>query len=252
LFLRFLLGTLFVWAVLWATRHRLVYDARMLRMSAIATLFWYLGYVLQTVGLNYTTASNSAFITVLYVVFVPLFLRRFHWKTWTSAGLAMVGVWCLADPSLVLNWGDVLSLGCAAAFAAHMVVLESYTRSGDPVSLTAWQFLLITAALLPTMMFEGPSISAFVPTPTLLLALTITGLLATLAFGIQIWAQRLLPAQRIALIFAVEPACAAWLAWYFLGEQLPAKGWVGSGLILAAVVWGTLSEPSHTTPAEAR
>jgi drug/metabolite transporter (DMT)-like permease len=52
------------------------------------------------------------------------------------------------------------------------------------------------------------------------------------------WVQRIVPAQQVALIFASEPAYAAWLSWYFLGETMDAQGWIGSGLILLAVVVG--------------
>ena len=76
LFLRFLLGLIVVCAVLALMRRRLVKDSFTLRISLIATGWMFLGYVLQTVGLRFTTASNSAFITVLYVVFVPLYVRR--------------------------------------------------------------------------------------------------------------------------------------------------------------------------------
>jgi drug/metabolite transporter (DMT)-like permease len=51
-----------------------------------------------------------------------------------------------------------------------------------------------------------------------------------------------LPAQQVALVFSLEPAFAAWLSWYFLGEQMNAQGWLGSGLILAAVVIGGLTQ----------
>ena len=68
LFLRFLLGTCVVFAVLMLMRRGLTRNAEMLRMSMVASCWLFLGYVLQTVGLHLTTASNSAFITVLYVV----------------------------------------------------------------------------------------------------------------------------------------------------------------------------------------
>ncbi|TLY18595.1 MAG: DMT family transporter, partial [Nitrospirae bacterium] len=78
-------------------------------------------------------------------------------------------------------------------------------------------------------------------TPTLVWALVITGVLATaLAFCVQVWAQRVVPAQRVALIFALEPALAAWFAWLVLGERLDTMGWVGSGLITAGVLIGTM------------
>ena len=51
--------------------------------------------------------------------------------------------------------------------------------------------------------------------------------------------QQLLPAQQVALLFAVEPAIAAWLAWYFLGENLDAQGWFGSVMILGGVLLGS-------------
>jgi drug/metabolite transporter (DMT)-like permease len=68
--------------------------------------------------------------------------------------------------------------------------------------------------------------------------LGVTGGLATGAFAVQMWAQQIVPAQQVALVFASEPAYAAWLSWYFLGESLDRAGWIGSGLILAAVVLG--------------
>jgi drug/metabolite transporter (DMT)-like permease len=71
-----------------------------------------------------------------------------------------------------------------------------------------------------------------------LIGLGVTGVLATLAFAVQMWAQQHIPAQQVALLFASEPAYAAWLSWYFLGETLDLQGWIGSALILLAVVIG--------------
>lgn len=151
LFLRFLLGLMLVLAILLIARRGLVRDSFTLRISFIATCWLFLGYVLQTVGLSFTTASNSAFITVLYVVFVPLYLRRMGLHAWVSTGIALVGLWLLVRPSASANWGDLMTLASAAAFAAHIVCLERYTRIVDPISLFAWQLLFITLAMLGTM-----------------------------------------------------------------------------------------------------
>lgn len=239
LFLRFLLGLFVVLAVLLPVRGRLAWDAYTMRISLIATGWLFLGYVLQTVGLRFTTASNSAFITVLYVVFVPLYLRRLGFHMWLSSGIALIGLWFLVRPTASANWGDLMTLASAAAFAAHMVCLERYTRTADPVSLFVWQLFFMTLALLGAMWWEHPTASMFEPSRTLIVGLVVTGVLATGAFAVQMWAQRLLPAQQIALLFAVEPAVAAWLAWYFLGETLDAVGWLGSVMILAGVLLGS-------------
>jgi drug/metabolite transporter (DMT)-like permease len=110
--------------------------------------------------------------------------------------------------------------------------------------------------MLLAMVWEHPTLSSFEPTTVLLIGLAVTGVLATLAFAVQMWAQQLLPAQQVALIFSLEPAYAAWLAWYFLGESLDWLGWVGSGLILVAVIVGSLGQsvvesdrPLQTSPA---
>jgi drug/metabolite transporter (DMT)-like permease len=238
LFLRFLLGALLVGGGYLLWRLRLHREPAVLRASAIATCWLFLGYVLQTVGLRYTTASNSAFITALYVVIVPLILRRFDRRVWVATGIATVGLWLLVKPSASGNIGDLLTLGCALAFAAHIACLERFTREVDAPSLFAWQMMASVVLLFPTMLIEQPPVGAFAPTTLLFIALGVTGGLATGAFAIQMWVQRIVPAQQVALIFASEPAYAAWLSWYFLGETLDTQGWVGSGLILLAVVVG--------------
>ncbi|SPP63186.1 DMT family transporter [Nitrospira lenta] len=240
LFLRFLLGAVLVGLCLVLMARPVSVDRAVLRASAIATGWLFLGYVLQTVGLGYTTASNSAFITTLYVVFVPLILRRFGSRSWVAAGIATVGLWCLVKPTTSVNVGDLLTLGCALAFAAHMACLERYTRELDATSLFLWQLVAMSGLLFVAMVWEHPTVSAFEPTTVLLIGLAVTGVLATLAFAVQMWAQQLLAAQQVALIFSLEPAYAAWLAWYFLGESLDWLGWVGSGLILIAVIIGSL------------
>ena len=225
-------------------------EPAVLRASAIATCWLFLGYVLQTVGLNYTTASNSAFITALYVVLVPLILRRFARRVWVATGIATVGLWLLVQPSASGNLGDLLTLGCAMAFAAHIACLERLTREVDAPSLFAWQMMASVVLLLPPMLIEQAPAQAFAPTALLLVGLGVTGGLATGAFAVQMWVQRIVPAQQVALIFASEPAYAAWLSWYFLGETLDSQGWVGSGLILLAVVVGAYGrDPRLSSPA---
>ena len=68
----------------------------------------------------------------------------------------------------------------------------------------------------------------------------------------QIWAQRFVRAQRVALIFIMEPVCAAWMAWYVLDEHLGPRGWIGSALILVAVLLGSVlrSGPHMAAPVQ--
>lgn len=247
MFVRFFLGCLLVALAVFALRRRIWYDPATLRMSFIATVFLFLGFALQTEGLVTTTASKSAFITVQYVFLVPLLLRRFEPRTWAAAALSLAGLWLLVDPQGEMTRGDLLTLGCAAAYAGHISCLESFTQKSDPLSLFLWQLVMITVAMFPAMLWERPGADAFALTPLLLSALLVNGVFATGAFAIQVWAQKRLPAPRVALIFSLEPLFAAWLAWLFLDEQLSGRGWVGSMLIVGAVLWGTLG-PAASAP----
>ena len=239
LFLRFLLGTLAVGIVFVCLRQPFRCDAPTLRMAAIASAFLFVGYATQTVGLRYTTASNSAFITALYVVLVPLFLKRFDARLWTALALAVAGLWLLIRPSADMKVGDLYTLAAAVAFALHIIVVETYARRSDFASVSAWQLVMVTGVLVAPAVAEGYRPGAIEFTPVLVWALVITGVGATaLAFFVQVWAQRYVPAQRVALIFALEPALAAWLSWLVLGEQLDAAGWAGSGLVTAGVLIG--------------
>jgi drug/metabolite transporter (DMT)-like permease len=238
LLLRFFLGTLLV--LLWCAiyRHRLHCDRAVLRAGALTTVFLFLGYLLQTVGLGHTTASNSAFLTALYVIFVPLILMRIDRRVVSATAIAVVGLWLLVKPDTSMNVGDLMTCGCAVAFAGHIICLERFTRQVDAPSLLVWQMVAMTVLFLPAPWWEETTSSAFSPTAVLLIGLGVTGVLATLAFAVQMWAQQLVPAQQVALLFASEPAYAAWLSWYFLGETLDVQGWIGSALILVAVVIG--------------
>lgn len=241
LFLRFLVSTVVIVVGILVVRQGVRWDRDSLRMAGIAATFLFAGYVTQTIGLRYTTASNSAFITALYVVFVPLFLRRFDRRLWMALALALAGLWLLIRPSAEINKGDLYTLAGAVAFALHIMTVEAFAVRSDVGSFTVWQLIFVTVALVGPARMEGLSAATLELTPSLCFALVITGVLATaLAFVVQVWAQRQVPAQRVALIFALEPALAAWLAWLVLGEQLNAAGWVGSGLIMVGVVIGTM------------
>jgi len=241
LFLRFCLGAFLVVVGMLLLGFPFRREPCVLRASAIATVWLFLGYLLQTVGLWYTSASNSAFITALYVVFVPLVLRRFGRRVCLATSIAMGGLWLLVKPAIAMNVGDLLTLGCAMAFAAHIACLERFTREVDAPSLFTLQMVAMAVIFFPAMMLEGAPAEAFAPTAALLVGLGITGGLATGAFAVQVWAQRLIPAQQVALVFASEPVYAAWLSWYFLGESLDLQGWIGSGLIVAAIVIGAFA-----------
>jgi len=212
----------------------------------IGTLMW-LGYEFQTAGLLYTSASKSAFVTGISVVLVPLFLAVFwrrHVNRYTLAGVcaACVGLYLLCIPPTqglsigTLNRGDLLTLGCAIAFAFQIIVLGRSAQHYDfahlvPVEITVcalWMLISIPIA-------ERHAFIRF--SPTVLWALAITALLGTVAsFIIQAWAQRFTPPTHAALIFSLEPVFAGLTSYFLIGERLGPRSLLGAALILVGVL----------------
>jgi drug/metabolite transporter (DMT)-like permease len=212
------------------------------------------GYAFQTVGLQYTSASTSALLTYMLVVFVPaiafvVLRRRPHPLTLVGIGLAMVGLFLLTNDaggragdggSGGFGWGEVLTLGCAVAFAVHILILAETADRHDPVRFTCIQVTTVGAISLGCALgqaafagnaraatdFDGPALGAAV----------FTGIFATAAaFLAMTWAQRSVSPSRAALILLLEPVFAAAIG-AATGEPIHAGVAMGGALILAAVV----------------
>ncbi|HZT72842.1 MAG TPA: DMT family transporter [Terriglobales bacterium] len=214
--------------------------------GALVGLFMALGYAFQTMGLEYTTPAKSAFLTGLSVIIVPFYaavwLRRAPGAgTYCGALLALAGLYFLAFARgagggwTAANWGDLLTLACAAAFAGHIVALGEFT-----VRFPFEQLAVLQVGFAALFTSAGALAIEHIRlrwTPELIAALAITAVLATaLAFTVQAWAQQFTPASHTAIVFAAEPVFA-WVTSLSLGlEAFTAQVALGAGLILAAIV----------------
>ena len=111
------------------------------------------GYLFQTIGLQYTSTSVSAFVTYLLVVLVPLLsavaLRRMPSSpTLVGVGLATVGLFLLTGKGVSLGKGELLTMGCALCFALHILVLADVAPRFDTLRLNAVQLAVVGAACL--------------------------------------------------------------------------------------------------------
>ena len=210
--------------------------------AAVIGLLLFAAYVLQTVGLQYTTAPKSAFLTGLSIVMVPLLaalVYRIRPRIWEVAGVLAdtlgMGLMTLEGPIGSISRGDLLTLGCAVAFAAHIVATGHFAgQIGHEVLSFAQAGAAAVAAWSLVRWVETPRIQW---QPMVVWAILIGGLLCTaLAFTIQAWAQRYTTSTRTALIYALEPV-VAWITSYFLaGEGLSGQAAAGAALILSGVL----------------
>ena len=201
------------------------------------------GFAFQTIGIQYTTAARSAFITGMYVIFTPLLsillrLRRPSINSILGAVLALSGLHLLTNPSAGgggFGRGEFLTLLCAIAFSGHLIAVDHYTRRHDRAAIAFLQVAVVAClAIGPALLFEQ---TRFVATKGLFAALAVTSVLGTaLAFWILNMVQAWTSPTRAAIIFAAEPVFAALTSWLVEGEVLRGVALVGAGLILSGML----------------
>jgi drug/metabolite transporter (DMT)-like permease len=202
----------------------------------------FLGYLLQTAGLERTTATNAGFITGLYVVFVPLlalalFRRRTGWPAWVAVGVSLIGLALLSIPGfddLNPRFGDLLVLAGAVAWAGHVVAIGFFATRHSPIVLSLAQ-MAVTAGLHLVVAAPG----GLDPRGAVEIwhLLVITGVIGSgLGYTLQVFAQESISSTRAVVVLAGESVAAAAFSYVWLGERLLAHQWVGASLVLVAMV----------------
>jgi drug/metabolite transporter (DMT)-like permease len=210
---------------------------RVLRVGVLIGFALAAGYLLQTIGLETTSPGNAGLLTGLFVVFTPLidgiFGARIPPRTIVSALLALVGTALLTGSGFsVPSVGDLLVIGCAVAFALHIVLLSRWAPGLPPTALAMVQML--TAAVLFS---AGAAPRFYLPPTGVWFAIVLTGVLASaLGFLIQTWAQTHISASRTALILVTEPAWALLAAIVLAGQHFGLLQASGAALLLLAIV----------------
>ena len=242
---RFTLATIFLMAFF--SRRIFPLTRRQIARGLVLGVFLFLGFVAQTVGLTMTTASRSAFITGMMVVFVPLLqvvIERRSPRIGNLVGVAVVtaGLWLLTSPAgAALGTGDVLTMVCAVLFAVYIVYIDVVAHEMSALQLTFIQmasnaiFALAGSALLDTL-------PARVPASTVIAVLYLTVFATVLTTFMQTRFQKETSPTRAAVIFTIEPVFAALSAALVLGEQIGVGGAAGGGLIIGGVLLSELSD----------
>src|SRR5689334_24969509 len=200
------------------------------------------GYLLQTFGLKYTSLATSGFITGLYVPMVPMLSAAIYRRApgaseWIGVTLAAIGMsfLTLQSVSLSIGLGELLTLGCAFAFAWHMLALAHFSRKLGTDWLSFIQIASCAVIGLSSFWFVEPVVLRW--TPAVIVALGVTSVFATaLAFWIQTWGQARTTATRAAVIFSLEPVFAWLTSWLLEGEILTGRAVAGAICILVGIL----------------
>ncbi|MBL8725422.1 MAG: DMT family transporter [Planctomycetes bacterium] len=214
-----------------------------------------LGYLLQTVGMQGTSASMGGFLAGLIVPLVAIggrfvFGARFGPRSVAGLFLGMAGVACLCWPSgdpaqTDTPLGIGLQIGSSLSYAGHVLLLSRFGKDAPTVAFCLWQLVVValagSAAALVSGELAAPGQSEVVVTWGLGAAILYLGVLATaLGIGVQSLVQHRVPPVHLALLFATQPLFAAFFGWLALADALGPVQLLGGAVIIAGVVLTSL------------
>lgn len=212
------------------------FDWGCFRGGLFAGLFYGLGIWFQGWGTRFTSASNSAFITGLNVLFVYVYTalatRSFPRELFYSLLLGLSGLYLITSPGSLSGIGDLLVLIGAFMWAGQIIVFDKYSYC-NPLILSYYMF--IPSLLYNIALIIGPRrINGL--NPTNLLLLTYLAIACSIgAITLQAYGQKKVPPETTATIFLLEPILAAIYSNITLHETLQPKQILGAALILAAI-----------------
>ena len=201
-----------------------------------------LGSYLQQYALQYTKIGNAAFLTILYVPFVPIISRFFlkrkiHWSIWLSVSICLAGSYFLTiQNNFEAQFADILVVICAVFFALHCILIDEYFEIVDaPFTLATTQFFLCFIISLPLIfIFENPTIEGIYKE---IFELLYVGVMSVaIAFTLQIIGQRYVKPSTAAITFSLEGVFGSLAAWVILSQVLTQLQIVGCFLILMGVL----------------
>lgn len=242
LFERFGLAAIIVGTILLWQRQNLFKN---IRSGLLLGVIQWVGFLVQTVGLVYTSASNSGFITGLFIFFIPIFAFLFFKKRPTKAQLvslatALVGLWFLTGGLSHINAGDLLTLANAVDFALFILVADNMLQNkGNPNTLNFQQFFTVSVlSILSVAVFHLPTHLGSITTQFSIAYLAIGA--TVVAIGLQLAAQKHLNPFTAAVLLSMEPVFAAVFSWT-LGHEVfvPLHALGGVFIVIAAIIAGT-------------
>lgn len=218
------------------------------RDGAILGTIALLSYVTQAVGLEYISSNRSAFITSLNVLMVPflglLLGRRLNLQIIAAGILACAGIGLMSWESGGSLVGDGATFACAFFYAVYVIVLSRRIGAHRTRTLAATQNVTMAVIgggwlLIADLLHGGALTSLPARAESVWLSLLYLGVVASAGMlFLQAAGQRRVSAEKAAVIYAMEPVFAAVFGWWWLGEAMGMRGFIGGAMVVGAVILG--------------
>lgn len=225
-------------------------DLRLWKAGLFCGLPLFVATNLQQMGIVDTDAGKSAFLTAMYIVFVPVIGMFFGQKPskWVpvSVVLGVAGLYCLSCVGVTsIATGDLLLLGCAAAFAIQIMAVDKYANQVDCLRLNCINaFLCAVLSALIMLITEEPTWNAV---RVCFGSVAYAGVLSMgIAYSLQNIGQKNLDSATASLLMSTESVFAVLAGWIVLGEQLTFWEGIGCVLVFAAILLSQLPDNKKT------
>ncbi|MFZ0444176.1 MAG: DMT family transporter [Bacillus sp. (in: firmicutes)] len=218
--------------------------------GAILGTILYIGFALQTVGLEYTTPSKNAFLTAVNVVIVPLiaylvYKRKVDRYETIGSIITLIGIGFLSlQGSMTISIGDALSLACAVAFAFDIFYTNHFVKKEDALSLTIVQFITASFIAVIAVLIQGDIPTTF-EKEALYSIIYLAVFSTTIAYVFQNIAFQYTTATKGAIILSLESFFGMLLSVLFLHEVLTGRMVIGAALIMIAILITELKPSFH-------
>lgn len=203
---------------------------------------------LNIVGIKYTTSVRASFFTSLSFLMVPLlnlFLFRVRLSAIVvkSALLCLVGFFLLCyapgNASLEINLGDLLCAAAAFCGSLNILVMEKVAKEEHVDTLLFTTFLMGFIALWGGILggmsggLRGPEMSVADLGIMIILGVGCSAV----AYTLQAHFEKVVPSNRVGILFALEPASGCILSVLCLHETMSIAAWTGAAIIMASILY---------------
>lgn len=227
-------------------------DKRVIRSGFILGIVFCGASNFQQFAFYYSASGKIAFITALYMFFVPLFGLFLHKRvsvlTWICIAFGFLGLYFLSiDPTNVsaINQGDILAFICAILYAAHILLIDQYVSDVDGTKLSCMQFIvsgIISCILM--FIFESPNFGSI---ENAAIPLLYSGVMSCgLAYTFQIIGQKYVDATIASLLMCMESVFAVLSGAVILHEIMTAREIIGCIIMFVAIILSQISEMKNS------
>jgi drug/metabolite transporter (DMT)-like permease len=235
---RFLIAAILL-VILFIHRFRII-PAKTIKQGFFMGLLLAGSYLFQTIGLQTTSVAKAAFITGLFVVFVPFFTalvsrRNPSKRQYLAAFVSFFGLAVMAFEGFEhIAAGDLWVLACAVSFALYVVWVSYETPKHDSIQITTIQ--LFTVALVSAVgIFPSSDVALPKSWPAWESILFCAVFATTFSYAVENHYQKYISETEAGIIYSLEPVFAAGAAWILLSEMPEFKVWIGALFILTGM-----------------